>query len=153
MTFPDYERRSRRNHASRPEVMSSCSNYSATNHPNNPDRNHGSCLEVMSDGKRWRDFAVPVSSQTESQGKLLIVKYIPYAIVAVRACTVTAFPDYERRSRKRIACCSSGRDKLSLPPPRAVTTNAEVVEAIMAEYYRQRIATTDSLLHFRADVL
>ena len=117
MTFPDYERRSRRNHASRPEVMSSCSNYSATNHPNNPDRNHGSCLEVMSDGKRWRDFAVPVSSQTESQGKLLIVKYIPYAIVAVRACTVTAFPDCEKRSRRRIACCSSGRDFRSLCPP------------------------------------
>ena len=133
--------------------MSGCCNYSTTTPPNSPDRNHGSRLEVMSDDKHWRHSAIHVPTQTEPQGRRLIATYIMDVDIRVRACTVTAFPDYERRSRRRIACCSSGRDKLSLPPPRAVTTNAEVVEAIMAEYYRQRIATTDSLLHFRADVL
>ena len=107
----------------------------------------------MSDGNVGATPQYMHRHKAEFQGRRLIVPYMPYVYIPVRACTVTAFPDYERRSRRRIACCSSGRDKLSLPPPRAVTTNAEVVEAIMAEYYRQRIATTDSLLHFRADVL
>ena len=105
-----------RNHGSRLGVMSNCCNYSTTNPPNSPDRNHGSRLEMMSDGKRWRHSAVRVPTQTESQGRRLIVTYIPYVNIPVRTCTVTTFPDYERRSRRRIACCSSGSDIRSLCP-------------------------------------
>ena len=106
-----------RNHGSRLEVMSSWCNYSTTTPQNIPDRNHEPRLDVMSDGKRWRDSAVHVPTQTEPQGRRLIVTYIPYVIIPARACTVTAFPDYQRRSRRRIACCSSGRDMRSLCPP------------------------------------
>ena len=100
-----------RNHGSRLGVVSSCCNYSTANPPNFPERDHGSPLEVMLDGKRWSHSAVHVPTQTESQGRRLIVTCMPYVNIP------TAYPDYERRSRRRIACCSSRRDKQSLPRP------------------------------------
>ena len=106
-----------RNHGSRLGVMSSCCNYSTTTPPNSPDRNHGSRLQVVSDGNVGATPQYMYRHKTEYQGSRLIVTYIPHVNIPVRACTVTAFIDYERRSRRRIACCSSGRDFQSLCPP------------------------------------
>ena len=105
-----------RNHGSRREVISSCCNYRTTTPPNTPDRSHGSRLEVISDRKYWCDSTVHVPTPTGSQARRLIVTYVPYESIPLSACTVTAFPDYEGRSRRRIACCSSGRDIRSLCP-------------------------------------
>ena len=60
--------------------------HSTTKPPNISDRNHGSRLQVMSDGKRWRDSAVHSPRQTEFQGMRLIATYIPYVCYYLGTC-------------------------------------------------------------------
>ena len=137
----------------------------------------------MSDGNVGATPQYMHRHKAEFQGRRLIVPYMPYVYIPVRACTVTAFPDYERRSRRRIACTGSyetssyysirSPGRRNTPPaccPRDQNASPGVRASVIPytllhspkpihrfgerSCSHERITTTtDSLLHFRADVL